>query len=125
MLHFDQNRQLKWPAESDEHFVPLQSADLIDFLSQHPALPPQAVNHFRQFCDLILAIEHHLYRQHHERLLYVYSALDPDLDHVLTSIPMDAQRDRLIEELQVSTRQALQRANYRRLSETEIIRRCR
>lgn len=120
MLHFDQNRQLKWQVESDDHYVPLHPTDLVEFLCQHPVFSRESVDLFRQFCMLILAIEHHLYRQRHEQLMYVYSALDPDVDHMLASIPTDPQRERLVDEWLERTRHVLQRANYRRLSEQEI-----
>jgi hypothetical protein len=120
MLHFDQNRQLQWQGESDEHYVPLHPTDLVEFLCQHPALSKENADLFRQFCTLILAIEHHLYRQRHEQLMYVYSVLDPDVDHMLTCIPTDHQRDRLVDEMLERTNDVLQRANFRCLSEQEI-----
>ena len=99
MLYFDHERLLKWPADSQEHFMPLHACDLVEFLVQHPGLDEQFSQRFRQFANLILSMQHHLYRQQHSQMLYGYAPLDPDLDRMLASVPTDSQRVRLASQL--------------------------
>jgi hypothetical protein len=63
---------------------------------------------------------HHLYRQRHEQLTYIYAPLDPDRDCMLPSVPTAQYRDRLCDELFERTADALTRANYRQLTGEEI-----
>ncbi len=120
MVHLDGEAFVNRRAGSTEHFVPLHSKDVVEFLAQHPALRPEHQTHFRELAALILSLLHHLYRQRHEQLTYIYAPLDPDRDSLLMSVPTDATRDQLCYELLERTRDALQRANYRRLSPSEI-----
>jgi hypothetical protein len=117
--HYDPNGQIKWD-EAQEHYVPLHTTDLVEFLAEHPVLTQESVGMFRQVAMLILAMEHHLYRQRHEQLLYAYAPLDPDLDRMLASVPTPAQRDKMIVETRQRIQSVLQRANYRQLNEQEI-----
>jgi hypothetical protein len=118
--HYDPNGQLRWDTETQEDYVPLHTTDLVEFLAQHPALEPHTVGTFRRVASLILAIEHHLYRQRHEQLLYAYAPLDPDLDRMLATVPTPNQRDDLIDETRQRIQSVLERANYRRLSKEEV-----
>lgn len=120
MLYFEHERLLKWPTGAHEHYVPLHASDLIEFLVQHPEMDSHLSDKFRQIAALILSMQHHLYRQHHSRLIYSYAALDPDLVKMLSSIPIAPQRNRLAEQVRDQVRQALQFANYRLLSREEI-----
>ncbi len=103
-----------------EMFVPLHSTDLIEFLAQHPALRKEYQAEFRKLAALILSLLHHLYRQRHEQLTYVYAPLDPDRDTLLMSVPTASHRDRLASETFKRLQDALQRANYQRLSPHDI-----
>jgi hypothetical protein len=103
-----------------EKFVPLHTTDLIEFLAQHPALKPEEQVRFRQLAALIQSLLHNLYRQRHEQLTYVYSSLDPDRDTLLMQVPTVEHRDRLADETFKRLQDALQRANYQRLSATDI-----
>ncbi len=107
-------------ASRREKFVPLHTTDLIHFLAEHPALkqPQQAI--FRQVAGMILAMLHHLYRQKHERLTYIYAPLDPDRDTLLMSVPVERQRDQLCDELFERSADMLHRANYDRLTNDAI-----
>ena len=108
------------PSTVREAFVPMQAADLVEFLAQHPALGSSEQAIFRQLAALILSLLHHLYRQRHEQLAYAYAPLDPDRDTLLTRVPIPAQRDRMVEEVFSRIQDALQRANYRRMSPGDI-----
>ena len=98
----------------------MQTMDLVEFLAQHPALAPSDQANFRQLASLILSLLHHLYRQRHEQLAYVYAPLDPDRDTRLSHVPIPKQRDRMAEEVFTRLQDTLKRANYRRLSPTDI-----
>jgi hypothetical protein len=103
-----------------ETFVPLQTTDLVEFLAQHPALQGSQAARFRQLANLVRALLHHLYRQRHEQLMYLYAPLDPDRDCLLMSVPLDEERDRRSEQLFERLHDALLRANYHRLGREDI-----
>ncbi len=98
----------------------MQTTDLVDFLAQHPALKSGDQAQFRQLASLILSLLHHLYRQRHERLTYAYAPLDPDRDTLLPRVPTAAHRDELVDEVFSKVDDALNRANYRRMSSEDI-----
>ncbi len=103
-----------------ERFVPLHATDLIEYLIQHPALRKEQQLEFRKLASLILSLLHHLYRQRHEQLTYIYAPLDPDRDTLLMSVPTAKHRDQLADETFSRLRDALHRANYQRLSPQDI-----
>ena len=108
------------PSSVRESFVPMQTADLVEFLVQHPALGSSDQSSFRQLASLVLSLLHHLYRQRHEQLATAYAPLDPDRDTLLSRVPIPAQRERMAEEVFTRIQDALHRANYRRLSQDDI-----
>ncbi len=120
MLYHDAERLLKWSPAQHEQFVPLHPIDLIEYLVQRHMPTDENAEQFRQFGSLILAMQHHLYRLQHSRLLYIYAPLDPDLDRMLARRPTNLQRDSLDQELLERSRQLLSRANYRLLTLKEI-----
>jgi len=103
-----------------EHFVPWHSTDVVEYLAQHPALPPERQATFRELASLILSLLHHLYRQRHEQLSYVYAPLDPDRDRLLRTVPTPEQREGMSLALLERIRESLQYANYHQLSQEEI-----
>lgn len=120
MLHLDEDTFVDQTAGRRENFVPLHTTDVVDFLAQHPALTPQQRGQFRELAGLILSLLHHLYRQRHEHLTYIYAALDPDRDRLLTTVPTPESRDRLAQELFKHVPDVLSRANYHQLSQAQI-----
>lgn len=120
MLHLDGDTFVAQPPDSREHFVPLHTTDLVEYLAQHPALQAEQERSFRELASLILSLLHHLYRQRHEQLTYAYAPLDPDRDRLLRSVPTQSHRDQLVDQLLERTRDALHRANYRRLGPQDI-----
>lgn len=109
---------VRWDTDAQEHYVPLHSTDLVEFLVQQ--LDAKAATQFRRFAALVLALEHHLYRQRHEQLLYAYGPLDPDLDRMLPAVPTPEQRKELMDEVRSRTESVLLRANYRKLDEVQL-----
>ncbi len=101
-------------------FVPLHTTDLVEFLSQHPKLSRKDQATFKHLASLILALLHHVYRQRHEQMTYLYAPLDPDRDTLLMSLPLAEPRERLCDEMLDRLKDVLRRANYHRLSREEI-----
>lgn len=116
----DRDAIIEQVAGRRESFVPLHTTDVVEFLSQHPALPGDRRQQFRELASLILSLLHHLYRQRHEQLTYIYAPLDPDRDRLLTTVPTPASRDRLARDLFSKLPDVLHRANYHRLSQEQI-----
>lgn len=103
-----------------ETFIPLHTTDLVDFLCKHPQLHLDQQAEFRHLASLILALHHHVYRQRHEQLTYIYAPLDPDRDTLLLSVPVAEQRERLCADMLIRLGDALDRANYQRLNQEAI-----
>jgi hypothetical protein len=103
-----------------EAFVPLHTTDLVEYLSQQPQLYGHERVEFRNLASLILALLHHVYRQRHEQLTYMYAPMDPDRDTMLLSDPDAAERERMTTDHIARQERALRRANYHRLSHEEI-----
>lgn len=103
-----------------EAFVPLHTTDLVEYLSQQPELHGHERVEFRNLASLILALLHHVYRQRHEQLTYMYAPMDPDRDTLLLSMPVEGERERMCSDLIARLEGALLRANYHRLSQQEI-----
>lgn len=108
-----------------EQYIPCKPHELIAQLTNiyfkdgRDALPLR--NLFLQFVTLI----HRQYSSHHEQLVLLYAAFDPDLD--LTPIQLESpetidavQRDALCRELFSRIGDSLHHANYRRLKPLEI-----
>ncbi len=120
MRHLDGDTIVDQTEGRRENFVPLHSTDIVAFLTQHPALGIEQRVQFQELADLILSLLDHLYRQRQEHLTYIYAPLDPDRDRMLLTVPTPAHRDSLAAELLGQLPDVLERANYHRLSETEI-----
>ncbi len=103
-----------------ESYVPLHTTDIVEYLSQHPSLAADQRSDFRELASLILSLLHHLYRQRHEHLTYIYAPLDPDRDRMLMTVPTAEHRDRLAGDLLKQLPDVLARANYHRLSREDI-----
>lgn len=116
----DRDAIIEQVAGRRESFIALHTTDVVEFLSQHPALPSESRHPFREIASLILSLLHHLYRQRHEQLTYIYAPLDPDRDRLLTTVPTPASRDRLARDLFSKLPDVLHRANYHRLSQEQI-----
>lgn len=120
MLHLDGESIIEQMADHRENYIPLHSTDIVDYLTQHLSLDQTDQAVFREVSALILSLLHHLYRQRHEQITYVYTALDPDRDRVLRAVPTNAYRHELAQELLERTQDTLHRANYHLLDEEDI-----
>ena len=109
----------RFPSRRDT-FVPLHTTDLVEFLSQHPKLIANDKATFKHLASLILALLHHVYRQRHEQMTYLYAPLDPDRDTLLMNLPLAEPRENLCDEMLTRLADVLRRANYHRLSREEI-----
>lgn len=120
MRHLDEDTIVDQTVGRHENFVPLHTTDVVEYLAQHPSLASSDRSRFRELAAMILSLLHHLYRQRHEHLTYIYAPLDPDRDRMLMTVPTPEYRDRLAEDLFRQLPEVLARANYHRLSQTEI-----
>jgi len=120
MRHLDEDTIVDQTVGRRENFVPLHTTDVVEYLAQHPSLASSDRSRFRELAAMILSLLHHLYRQRHEHLTYIYAPLDPDRDRMLMTVPTPEYRDRLAEDLFRQLPEVLARANYHRLSQTEI-----
>ena len=120
MRHLDGDLIVDQTEGRRENFVPLHTTDVVEYLTQHPRLASEDRNEFRALAALILSLLHHLYRQRHEHLTYIYAPLDPDRDRMLLTVPTPEHRDRLAADLLGQLPDVLARANYHRLSQAEI-----
>ncbi|MEO8268984.1 MAG: DUF3754 domain-containing protein [Aureliella sp.] len=120
MRHLDEDTIVDQTDGRRESFVPLHTTDVVEYLAQHPRLALEDRSRFRELAAMILSLLHHLYRQRHEHLTYIYAPLDPDRDRMLLTVPTPEHRDRLAKELFGQLPEVLARANYHRLSQTDI-----
>lgn len=110
-----------------EHYIPLKPRELLRRLAELDEVhgtakedPEQFRNLGKRFIDLV----HQRYRSHHEKLVRLYDAFDPDAD-IRQSQPKlgdDAQRIRGVDcrRLFSEIADSLHLANYRRLTPLEI-----
>ncbi|MDZ4821287.1 MAG: TMEM143 family protein [Planctomycetota bacterium] len=108
------------PKARRENFIPIRVAQLVELLSERAELSQHESRQFAEFCRLITVTYHHAFHEELEQLKSAYAAVDPDSDTVSLNEPT-------AEELEVSSNQffdrtmwLLERANFRRLSPTEI-----
>ena len=101
-----------------EHFIPLRRADLVRALCDDLAAADAPA--FRRFDDLLVATFHVEYHRQLERLKDNYAPFDPDADTKRLIRVEPDQKDRLLDDLVAGFRALLDRANFRRLSKTEI-----
>lgn len=102
-----------------EHFIPLRRSDLVNLLVGQ--LPPGEDALFRRFCDLLCDRVHIEFYRLLERLKDDYAPFDPDTDtRLLHSIDVMARAAR-VDRLFLAFDRLLARANYRRLTEEEVL----
>jgi hypothetical protein len=119
MHYLDGETAIRRIAGRREHFVPMHTKDMVEYLAQH-CDTMQEQQEFRRLASLILSLLHQMYRLRHEQLTYTYALLDPDRDKMLVCVPTVGRGDALCQELFEKTQDVLKRANYRRLSPHEI-----
>ncbi len=103
-----------------EHFIPLRKADLVRLLAADAQFQGDERDQFLQLCALVAATFHHEFHQRLEDLKELYAPFDPDSVTKELRTYTDEQRAQLVPELFRQLVELLERANYRRLSRTEI-----
>jgi hypothetical protein len=103
-----------------EHFIPLRKSDLVKLLADEAHLSGDERDAFRQLCRLMDATFHYEYHHRLEELKDLYAPFNPD-SVTKTPLPLtDEQRDAMVPALFDKFVSLLERANYHRLSRTEI-----
>lgn len=103
-----------------EHFVPLQTSQLVDLLCQRPELNSADRTAFRDLSRLIAATFHFEFHRQLQDLKSNYSSFDPDADTLAIHQPDAAERATQLQQLFERFSWLLERANYRRLTAEEI-----
>ena len=108
------------PRWKREHFIPLRKADLVRLLAEDAHLANEPREQFLELCRRLEATLHFEYHCRLERLKDLYAPFNPDSvmheAHPISAVEREAMVPRLFEEL----RDLLQRANYHRLSDSEL-----
>lgn len=104
-----------------EYYIPLRHGELRSRLANDARLTPNDRRLFEQFCKLLSATFHYEYHERAERLKGEYEPFDPDAAKPAdkTSDDID-QRDRHVAQLFDNLTDLLRRANYHRLSQSQI-----
>jgi hypothetical protein len=104
-----------------EHYVPLRKNDLIDLICSERGLLAAQRQDLRQFCLLTSAVFHFEYQQQLESLKDVYAPYDPDSETRPLKPPDPGDRPATLDALFGKFTALLERANFRHLSEAEIL----
>jgi Protein of unknown function (DUF3754) len=103
-----------------EHFIPIRKTDLVDLLSADPKLQPADREQFQKFCRGLAATLHCEYQARLEELKDAYAYFDPDSDTEPLIPHTDEEREEQIGRLFDKFISLLERANFNRLSHSEI-----
>lgn len=103
-----------------EHAIPLRCADLVRRLTDDAQLSCAEREQFGQFCKLLAATFHYEYYARLEELEDLYAPFNPDSATAALRTYSEEERSRLVPELFGKFAALLERANYQRLSQTEI-----
>lgn len=102
-----------------EHYIPLRRNDLIGLLCRQ--LPPGEDTQFRRFCDLLCDRIHIEFYRLYDRLKDDYAPFDPDKETKQVKSIGEVERAMRVDRLFAAFEKLLQRANYRRLTEEQIL----
>jgi len=103
-----------------EHYIPLRVSDLVDLLCTDKGLPRADGDTFRQFCRLVIATYHFEYHQKLQEMKDEYAPFDPDsVTRTVKALSRD-EKQKDLDGLFERYTWLMERANYRRLSETEL-----
>lgn len=103
-----------------EHFIPIRKTDLVELLCSDGQLARTDQEQFRRFCRGLVATLHCEYHARLEELKDAYAYFDPDSDTEPLEAHTKEERDRQIERLFDKFIALLERANFKRLSKTEL-----
>ncbi len=103
-----------------ENYIPIRASELVEVLAIQPHVSRTAGEQFRNFCRLLSASFHFQYHRELEQLKDAYAPIDPDAETCdLVEITAE-MRERSAAAFFDKMVWLLQRANFRRLSPTEI-----
>jgi hypothetical protein len=104
-----------------EYYIPLRHGELQRRLAADTRLAPDERRQFLQLCKLLSATFHFEYHERIERLKDEYDPFDPDAGHEHHRPGGDVvERDRSAAQLFARLTELLQRANYHKLSQSQI-----
>jgi hypothetical protein len=102
-----------------EHYIPLRRSDLVDLLAGELAEPESAL--FRRFCNLLADRVHVEFHRLFEELKNDYAPFDPDSDTKVLIELDPVERQTRADQLFHALDRLLARANFRKLSEEEVL----
>jgi hypothetical protein len=105
-----------------EFYLPLRHGELRDRLGSDERLSDEERRLFLQLCRLLSATFHHEYHERAEQLKGDYEPFDPDsgIDKDSLHRPIGEERDETTERLMANLTDLLGRANYHRLTQSQI-----
>lgn len=103
-----------------EHFIPMRKADLLTKLAADGAFSGHERAQFLELCRRLEAAFHYEYHERLEELKNAYAPFDPDADTLAIRQLSDGERNALTPPLFEKFVELLERANFRRLSRTEL-----
>lgn len=107
--------------EDREHFIPIRKTELLDLLENEPGPSAEEKASLRDFYRLLEATFHFEYHRELEELKTAYAPFDPDADTKTLQPLLPQERENRLDTLFKRFQWLLERANYKRLSRTEIL----
>jgi hypothetical protein len=103
-----------------EQFIPIRKTDLVELLCRDWPLSPHDRDHFRRFCRRLDSTLHCEYHARLEQLKDAYAGFDPDSDTQPLQPHAVGEQKQEIERLFAQFIALLERANFKRLSPSEM-----
>ena len=107
-------------APKNNRFIPLRKTDVIEACIRDSHWPPETVDAFRKFCQLLEAILHYEFHQRLETLKDCYAPFNPDADTLTTAIRSPEERNRLQKQLVQELIAVLNAANFERITAGDL-----
>lgn len=110
-----------------EHYIPIRLAELVEMLaadrslSTGEPLSPEDADGFQRFCRIISAVFHFEFHYRLDAIKEDYAPFDPDADTISLKPPSADARTALEARLYDQLSGLLQKANYSRLSDQQIL----
>jgi hypothetical protein len=103
-----------------EQFIPIRKTDLVELLCRDWPLTPHDQDHFRRFCRRLDATLHCEYHARLEQLKDAYASFDPDSDTRPFELKTPVAREQEFERLFTQFDSLLERANFKRLADSDL-----
>jgi hypothetical protein len=104
-----------------EHYIPVRKADLVKLLADDSSLSAEERQQFLELCTLVGSTIHFQYHEKLEELKDSYFSLDPDVDERTREASHAEHEDRQASVVFEQFGGLMQRANFRKLSQDEIL----